>query len=289
MLSRKRLQKRAQPGKTGAGSARSAGVAGLNGAGLRGAGVVGLVGMAVLAAGGCGGNSTTTPPAATGSSSAGASSPATPATSASAPASASDSASATLTGSTLKTLLLPASTMPAGFKLDTQGARNTGPGVAQDSSSPVPANKVCNLLTGTSWILAAGVDSATFAQNDYLDAGHTQEIAQEIDTFGGSDATKVMSGLWQAFGHCRGFTQRYNGMTAKTTLVRSRPTSAAYAAIKAVQTSPTFTGGTTLAAIRTGNAIVTVLYSSSSSNKGAAALTLAEQIAQRVQHVQDQG
>ena len=276
VLSRERSHNRAQAGLRGAGSAGSA-------AGLRGAGVAGLVGMAVLAAAGCGGSSSTTPLAATGPSSATASSPATPATSASPSASA-----ATLTGSTLNTLLLPASTMPAGFKLDTQGARNTGAGVAQDSSSPVAASKVCNLLTGTSWILAAGMDSAMFAQKDYLDGGHTQEIAQEIDTFSGSDATKVMSGLWQAFGHCRDFTQHDNGMTATTTLVRSRPTSAAYAAIKAVQTSPTFTGGTTLVAIRTGNAIVTVLYSSSSKNEGAAALTLAEQIAQRVQHAQEQ-
>ena len=269
MLSRERSQNRVQ--------------AGLKGARRSGAGVAGLVGMAVLAAAGCGASSSSTPPATTGSSPATAPSPATPVTSASPTA-----ATATLTGSTLNTLLLPASTMPAGFKLDTQGARNTGAGVAQDSSSPVAASKVCNLLTGTSWILAAGVDGATFAQNDYLDGGHTQEIAQEIDTFSGSDATKVMSGLWQAFGHCRDFTQHYNGMTARTTLVRSRPASAAYAAIKAVQTSPTFTGGTTLVAIRTGNAIVTVLYSSYSKNEGAAALTLAEQIAQRVQHAQEQ-
>jgi hypothetical protein len=178
--------------------------------------------------------------------------------------------------------------LPAGFKPDTQGARNTGASVAQDSSSPVPASKVCGLLTGTSWILAAGLDSATFAQNDYLDAGHTQEVAQEIDTFTGTDATKVMSALWKAFGRCRDFTQKYNGMTAKTTLVRSRPTSAAFAAIEAVQTSPTFTGGTTLVAIRIANAIVTVLYSASSHDKGGAAVTLAEEIAQRVQHVQEQ-
>jgi hypothetical protein len=262
-------------------------------AGLRGAGVAGLFGVAVLTAAGCAGSSSTTPPAAasspasgspqaSGATSASGSSPATAA------ASASASDSAALTGSTLNTLLLPASVLPAGFKLDTQGARNTGASVAQDSSSPVAASKVCGLLTGTSWILAAGLDSATFAQNDYLDAGHTQEVAQEIDTFTGTDATKVMSGLWKAFGRCHDFTQKYNGMTAKTTLVRSRPTSAAYAAIEAVQTSPTFTGGTTLVAIRIGNAIVTVLYSASSHDKGGAAVTLAEEIAQRVQHVQEQ-
>jgi hypothetical protein len=269
-------------------------VAGLRGAGVaRLVGSAGLVGVTVLAAGGCGGSSTATPPAAAGSasgasSSASGSTPATAAASDSAAASASAADPATLTGTILNTLLLPASTLPAGFKLDPQGARNTGSSVAADSSSPVPASKVCGLLTGTSWILAAGLDSATFAQNDYLDAGHTQEVAQEIDTFTGTDATKVMSGLWKAFGHCRDFTQKYNGATARTTLVRSRPTSAAYAAIEAVQTSPTFTGGTTLVAIRLGNAVVTVLYSASSHDKGGAAVTLAEDIAQRVQHVQEQ-
>lgn len=261
-------------------------LSGLCGAGLRGTGAAGLVGVVLLAAGGCGGSSSTTPPAA-GSTAAPVSSPATSAASGtSAAASASDPTA--LSGSTLKTLLLPASMLPAGFKPDATGARNTGDAVGQDSASPVAASKFCGLLTGTSWILAAGVDSATFAQNDYLDAGRTQEIAQEIDTFSAADATKVMAGLWQAFGRCRDFTQKYNGANAKTTLVRSRPTSAAYAAIEAVQTSPTFSGGTTLVAIRSGNAIITVLYSASSHDKGGAAVTLAEGIAQRVQHVQGQ-
>lgn len=92
-----------------------------------------------------------------------------------------------------------------------------------------------------------------------------------------------MSGLWQAFGHCAAFTDHYNGMTLSTTLVRSRLHAVGDAAIKAVETSSAYTGGVTLVAIRMGNTVVTCLYSSSNTDKGAAAVPMAEKIADGVQ------
>lgn len=245
-------------------------------------------GLLVLAAVGCstGGNTSTA-----------ASSPAQATTgpaSASGPvssgrASASPGASAALDGNTLYSLLLPATAMPQGYRIDPSGTRNSGQALPQDTPQHVSASQACNLLTGTSWIVASGINSSDFAENDYLNASKTEEIAQEIDYFQPGDATKVMSRLWQAFGRCRSFIQQAAGTTAKTSLTRARLRRVGDGGIEAVELSPVFEGGTTLAAIRIGDVIVTCLDSSGGSDKGAAAVTLAKRIIQRVRAAQQAG
>jgi hypothetical protein len=186
----------------------------------------------------------------------------------------------------LYSLLLSASVMPKGFRIDSSGTRNSGQSLPQDTSQPVPASQACNLLTGTSWILAGGISSSDFAENDYATASKTAEITQEVDYFQPGDATKVMSRLWQVFGRCRSFTQQVAGTTAKTSMTRTRLRQVGDGGIMGVQLSAALNGGTTLAAIRIGNAIVTCLDSSPGSDDGAAAVTLAKRIAQRVRAAQ---
>lgn len=238
-------------------------------------------GLLVLAAG-CG---------TSGNTSTAVSSPAIPSTTAAGTASVSASASATATldGTTLYSLLLPGSAMPSGYHIDSSGTRNSGQALPQDTPTSVPASQACNLLTGTSWIVASGINSSDFAENDYLNAGKTNEIAQEIDYFQPGDATKVMTQLWHVFGRCRRFNQQYNGMTAATSLTRARLRRVGDGAIRAVQLSPTFSGGTTLAAVRVGDVVVTCLVSSGGSDQGAAAVTIAKRIAQRVRAAQRAG
>lgn len=231
--------------------------------------MVSMATMIALAASGCGGSS------APGS-----------ATSHSASATPKASASPTeklLTGTKMKSLLLPANAMPKGLKLDVQSVRNTGDSISPDAPSTVPPRKVCVRLSQTSWIEVGGIDSASFAENDYVDASHTIEFAQEIDAFHGDDAGKVMSALWAAFGRCATFTDHSNGMTIHNRVVRSRLHGLGDAAIKAVVTSPTYQGGATLVAIMVGNTIATTLYSSPGNDKGAAAVRMAEKIANNVQ------
>ncbi|MGI8334861.1 hypothetical protein ACRYCC_33325 [Actinomadura scrupuli] len=188
-----------------------------------------------------------------------------------------------LSGTKLNSLLLPASAMPKGFRLNADGVRNTGDSVSPPSSSPVPQGKVCGMLMETSWIRAAGIEGATFAQNDYGDPGQTSQIAQEIDTYHGDDAQKTMAALRKAFAGCKTFTEKTNGMTAKVKLVGSAVQGTGDEGIKAVATSPVWEGGLTLAAVRVGNVVITTLYSSSHKDKGAAAVTMAEAIAKKVQ------
>jgi hypothetical protein len=243
--------------------------------------IAGASGLLVLAAVGCSAGGSTS---STTSSSAKATTGST-----SASASASASASGVLDGNTLYSALLPASAMPKGYQIDSSGTRNSGQSLPQDTSQPVSASKACNLLTGTSWIVAGGINASDFAENDYLNGSKTEEIAQEVDYFQPGDATKVMSQLWQVFGRCRSFNQQAAGTTAKTSLTRVRLRRVGDGGVKAVELSPVFSGGTTLAAIRVGDAIVTCLDSSSGSDDGAAAVTIAKRIVQRVRAAQQSG
>src|SRR5581483_4130547 len=131
--------------------------------------------------------------------------------------------------------------------------RNSMEQSAPPSAEPVTAGKVCELFTETAWIRTAGIGAATFAQSDFADAGRSQEIAQEIDGFHPGEGRRVMAALRTALRGCASFTYHQSGMTIKTRLVTRSLPAVADEGFAAVSTSPTFAGGTTLAAIRTGD------------------------------------
>jgi hypothetical protein len=187
-----------------------------------------------------------------------------------------------LTGTKLNSLLLPASAMPAGFTLNAQGARNSVDSILPDGNSPLPASQVCERLAETSWIETASITSASFAQNDYGNAAHTQQFAQEIDAFQGDDAQHVMANLWEVFGRCKAFTYKMNGMVISNRLTRSRLTGVGAQAMKAVITSPAFQGGETLVASRVGGNVITCFYSSDQKDLGAKAVPMTAAIARKV-------
>jgi hypothetical protein len=187
-----------------------------------------------------------------------------------------------LSGSRLAGILLPASSMPNGYKLNLSATRNSGSQLPSDTAQPVPASQVCRVFAQTAYIRAAGINTGDFAQSDYLNADHSQEIAEEIDIFTGTDAQKAMTTLWQEFGKCSSFSYPSNGTTASSTLTRSRLPGEGDDAMKAVIVSPVFDGGETLVAIRMGSQIITTADSSSGKDLGSPAVGYAEQIAQRL-------
>lgn len=187
-----------------------------------------------------------------------------------------------LTGTKLNSLLLPISAMPAGFKVLTQYTRNSMTDIVPDSAAPMPLSQWCQRLTASSWIATAGMNSASFAQSDYMNSASQNEIMQEIDAFQGNDAQTVMGNLWRVFKQCRTFTYQSSGMTVNTTTTRALVPGAGDEGIKAVLTAPVFSGGETAAAVRVGNTVVTVLDSSSQTDLGAAAVTIAETLAAKV-------
>jgi len=205
-----------------------------------------------------------------------------PATTAAATAPAATTAAATpLSGPQLTRILLPASSMPKGYKVGS-ATRNTGSQLPSDTAQPLPASQVCQAFTQSSYIRAAGISTGDWAEGDYVSPDQSQEITEEIDTFTGTDAQQAMATLWQEFGKCSTFSYQTNGTTASSTLARSRLPGEGDDAIKAVIVSPDFEGGETLVAIRMGSQIITTLDSSTGSDLGSPAVGYAEQIEQRL-------
>ncbi|MFE0458424.1 hypothetical protein ACFW1A_04070 [Kitasatospora sp. NPDC058965] len=192
--------------------------------------------------------------------------------------SAAPSAPALPTGTKLNSLLLPATALPAGFKLDPDGARSTGDGYnPSEAPSAVPSPQSCDLLNTSAWITASGVSPAAFAQNDYQDASQNM-IAQELDAFRGDDAKAAMAALTKALTGCHTFTVTQNGQHYTATITVKPLPGLGDEALQATLTSPSFTGGTTMVATRTGS-FLAATYDSSQTTTGAAAVTYAKTLA----------
>lgn len=194
---------------------------------------------------------------------------------------ATTASAAALSGAQLAGILLPASALPKGLKAGS-ATRDTGSQAPSDSAQPVPASQVCAAFTQTSYIRVAGIEANVWAEGDYLSETQDREVFEQIDTFTGNDAQKVMATLWQQFGKCSSFSYESNGTTAASTLTRSRVPGEGGNAAKAVIVSPVFEGGQTLAVVRVGSQIITTLDSSPGKDLGSQALGYAEQIAQRL-------
>jgi hypothetical protein len=186
-----------------------------------------------------------------------------------------------LSGAQLDGVLLPAKSMPKGYKAG-PATRNTASQLPSDTAQPLPASQVCRAFTQSSFIRAAGISTGDWAERDFISADQSQEVFEEIDIFTGNDAQKAMSTLWQEFGKCSSFSYQSNGTTASSTMTRSRIPREGDDAIKAVIVSPDFEGGQTLVAVRMGSEIITTLDSASDKDLGSPAVGYAEQIGQRL-------
>ncbi|MGX9885428.1 hypothetical protein [Streptomyces sp. NPDC002276] len=194
---------------------------------------------------------------------------------ASTPGSATPSAPALPTGTKLNSLLLPGTAFPTGFKADPDGSRNTGDDYnPTEAPSAVPSPHACDLLNTSAWVTASGVSAASFAQNDYVDASQDM-IAQELDAYRGDDAKAAMSALTKALTACHSFTVAQDGQKYPVTITVKPLPGLGDEALRATLTSPSFTGGTTMVATRTGSYLAAT-YDSSQSTSGSAAVTFAK-------------
>lgn len=180
-----------------------------------------------------------------------------------------------LTGTQLKSALAPASLLKPGFAPDAPGTRDTGDGYTPPATADVSTSD-CPKLDGTSWIAISGITGVSFAQNDYVDKNSSSELAQEVDVFRGTTATTVLDALGKAAVKCPSFT---DAQTSSKVKVAERPTAGlGDGAYTITLTSPGWSGGTTLVAVRVGTAIVTVLSSSSPDNGSATATKVVNHI-----------
>ncbi|MEU8588269.1 hypothetical protein AB0C59_14915 [Streptomyces sp. NPDC048664] len=181
------------------------------------------------------------------------------------------------TGAQLKKALAPASFFASGFAEVKDGTRDTGSAYIAPSAGPASAKPDCELLDGTSWINTTGVGGVSFAQSDYLDKNTSEEVAQEVDTYRGSTAAKVMQDLHRVVAACASFTDSQTHTKVKVTgEAASGPGDEAYTI---TLTDSAWENGSTLIASRVGTNVVTVLSSDGHDNGAATAKKLTARIA----------
>ncbi len=185
-------------------------------------------------------------------------------------------------GAQLKTFLLSAKDLPAGFKVTPDAVRDSGDVFGPPSTATSPFRSACQSLDTNAWIEGAGIGSASFAQTGFTDS-YGDEIDAEIDSFRGADPQLVMTNLRKLFAACATYHTTTNGVRTTVKVVARAGPRIGDDSVKAVLTSPVWQGGSTLAAVRVGNAVVSVLYASSKSDLGAKATNLAATIVQRLQ------
>lgn len=181
-------------------------------------------------------------------------------------------------GSQLGRALLPLSALPAGFKDNPSGDRNSGPRVPHDSPSPVPQGKVCDTLGSAALIEDSTIATSAFAETDYVTTDSLAEISEEADTFTGDDAETAMNTLWQDMGECSVFGRLIGDATDKVTITRKKLSGAGDAGFEGVELIPAAGRGTTIVAIRVGKVIITTVDSSPKSDDGGAAVGYARAI-----------
>ncbi|MYW69156.1 hypothetical protein GTY65_34550 [Streptomyces sp. SID8379] len=181
------------------------------------------------------------------------------------------------TGARLKKALAPASFFGAGYSVDKSAARDTGTTYQEPTSDPAAVTKPdCAKLGGTSWIALTGDEGVSFAQNDYMNADTTADIAQEIDEFRGTTATTVMKHLVRAVAAC----PTYKDADTKSEVKVSGKATAGLGddAYTVTLTDSVWDNGTTLIAVRKGTSVVTVMSTDGHDNGAATAGKLAKRV-----------
>ncbi|MCM2428068.1 hypothetical protein [Streptomyces sp. RKAG337] len=188
-----------------------------------------------------------------------------------------------LTGDKLRAVLLRGDVLPKGYKANADGTRDSGLDLAPVAKDG--AAGACGALEQTGWIRVSGIESASFAQGDFLNAKR-EEFTQEVDTFRGSGAVTAMTRIQQAFTRCAHFTDSGSGSPVPVK-VKSGPIAGSKGqSIKAVLTSDQWDGGTTLVATRVGNSVITTFYAVQSADLGAADVGFTQKIAKNLTRAQ---
>ncbi|MFK4148001.1 hypothetical protein [Streptomyces sp. NPDC004065] len=181
------------------------------------------------------------------------------------------------TGAQLKKALAPASFFPAGFASDPGATRDSGD-TYQPPAAKSPAKPDCTRLEGTSWIDIAGVTGVSFAQGDYVSKNTSEEIAQQIDTYRGTTAARVLKDVTRiAATACGTFTDPQTHSKVKVA-ARATP-GLGDEAVTITLTDPSWENGTTLVAARVGTSLVSVLSTDGHDNGAATATKLTRRIA----------
>ncbi|MER7920635.1 MULTISPECIES: hypothetical protein [unclassified Streptomyces] len=176
------------------------------------------------------------------------------------------------TGTQLTKLLAPASAFPAGYTVEGDNTADSGAKLLSTSARKT-AKPDCVNLESTSWIQVTGYqNSSSFAQNDYVNAQKTEEIAQEIDEFPVAQAKDAMQQIEAVAARCATFTD--TDAHAKVKVAGKAVAGLGDEAYTMTLTSGKWQNGTTLIAARSGSSVVTVLSTAGTDDGAASAKKL---------------
>jgi hypothetical protein len=187
--------------------------------------------------------------------------------------SSADSGAGLLTGSQLKTALVTTG-IPSGYAANNAATTDSG-SAYQSPGAAATASPKCANLEATSWVNLAGYESVSFAQNDYVNNGSSEEFAQEVDAYEGGTAQTVMANLAKMATTCPSFADSGTSSTVKVAVATG--TSLGDGTVTITLTDSSWSSSETLVAVRVGQNVISVL-NSATGNSATYANTLASAI-----------
>lgn len=188
---------------------------------------------------------------------------------------------AVVTGTQLRAVLLGQHDLPGGFKPHPGWSQDSGSSLYPSAAPSPPSAGSCSQLAGAPWLPAAGSSPAAYAGNGYTNV-YGDEIDQLVAVYYRSDAEITITQVKRLFSLCKRFAASSGGQKVTITLTTRAPPAVGDSAAEAVETSPAWPGGTTLIAIRAGNAVITINYTSQVNDGSTAASALAANLIARV-------
>ncbi|MFF3920604.1 hypothetical protein ACFYZB_45905 [Streptomyces sp. NPDC001852] len=183
------------------------------------------------------------------------------------------------TGEDLKALLLPVGALPKGYKPDRDYTADSGTHFGATVKKPISNN--CTLLETNTWVDAAGIGIASYAQADFQKPSK-EEYSEDIDSFRGTDAWTAMTRLRKYVASCATFKDSSGPAVATFKVATKAVPDLGDESFETVLSAAVYEGGQTIVVSRVGHDIVFSENSVYSSDRGALALGLARRLVANV-------
>lgn len=183
------------------------------------------------------------------------------------------------TGEDLKTLLLPVSVLPKGYRPNKRYTADSGTHFGVALKKPISTD--CTLLERNTWVDAAGVGLAAWAQAAFLNSSQ-ETYDEQIDSFRGSDAWTAMTRLKGYVERCATFKDSSRPSTATFKAVTKAVPGLGDESFETVLSSAVYDGGSTVVVSRVGHDIIFSNYNVRSSDLGEPAVGFARKLVANV-------
>ncbi|MET9078939.1 hypothetical protein ABZX95_44040 [Streptomyces sp. NPDC004232] len=182
-------------------------------------------------------------------------------------------------GVDLKDVLLPVGVLPKGYKAEKAYTDNSGTGLGPTVTKPISKN--CNLLRRNTWVNAAGIGTAGWAEA-YFTSSPPKAYVEEIDSFRGSSARTAMTRLKTYAKSCATFKDSSGPKQATFKVVMKPVRGLGEESFEIVMSARVYVSGQTTVVSREGHVIVFSICNDGSSDLGAPAIGFARKLVANV-------